>query len=759
MRGRCGSARIHAAGAVPGRPHDRTTGAIAGSGPHVDPSNQPAVYRGSIRDARSRVRVLLVIATALLVVALGVAGRLTTPGSDGTASPVPPADSPAAAATPRPTQAPTPGPTPMPTLAPMVAAATAAELAPSGVHVADFGDPAVGDLVADVNGTVWAIRAGAVINVNPRTGRSRAWTLADDPAFATAYLAPARRGGVWLVTEDAVRLFDGVRFRVVIETPAALWSMVEDADGTLWAQTGSYGLVRWADGTWTSDPPGRPTRGVANMVVDRGNRIWTVDFDDIPSDASFARSVSVWDGSWWTSFTLDDLPALRTAEWPGRSMIASSDGGVWLDLGRQLARFIGGSRATYDMAEFGILGASLKAVGEDGRLWFVREECGPSCGVRIQAFDGSTLTTYDEADGLPGADDVNWPGATVLPGPDYVLAATDAGLYRLTDGSWHQLGPETAAGAHALEAARRGAATTVAALSRDEVWLTTRSVDWDAAAPGDSGLFRYDGSAWRRWQLPVESTVGQAIRGPDGALWVATGSGPRVQRDGAWTDLGETVAALVPEPGEHGDGCGGVVFPGNGGVVYYAGPRSANRLVALRPVNGTWEAGLHPATPENLACTDTFVVTADGSIWRLQRGWGQFLSRWADGQWQAVSLPTGDEADMDAGPSAIVADGEGSLWVVANAWDTATGTNRADLLHLAAGEWIRHGGGDGVQIQALALLPDGSLIAVGDGVAVLRDRQWHQLWRGLWLGAVSVAPDGAVWVAGSNVYRLPPLLP
>jgi hypothetical protein len=702
------------------------------------------------------------------VVVLGVAGRLTAPGSDGTTSPVPPADSPAAAATPRLTQAPTPrvtqgptpAPTPMPTLAPMVAAATAAELAPTGVHVANLGSPGVWTAVADVDGTIWAMRAGATINVDPRTGRTRAWTLADDPAFAMAFLAPARQHGVWLVTEEALRLFDGERFRAVIDAPAAVWSMVEDADGTLWAQTDRFGLVRWVDGTWTSDPPGRPTRGVANIVVDRGNRVWTVNYDinDARDGEWLVRGVSVWDGSSWTNFTPDDLPDMRTAEWWGTSLIASGDGGVWLDLGRQLVRFIGGSRATYDVAELGILGASLKAVGDDGRLWFVREDCDSPCGVRIQVSNGFKLKTYDEEDGLPGSDEVASPGTAVLPGPGYVLAATEAGLYRLANGSWQQVEIPATAGAPAPGLTQTGGVMALAALSRDEVWATAESLGWAATDP-NGGLVRYDGSAWHRPQERLTGTIGQAIAGPDGALWVATSSGPLVRRNGAWTDLGETVAAVVPRMGANATGCGGVVFPGNDGVVYYAGPRSANRLVALRLVGSVWNASLHPATPDGIACPEAFVVTPDGSVWRLQGGWSHVLSRWADGEWRAVSLPPDDGVNAYVDPTAIVADSEGSLWVAINTSNPATETQRAEVFQLAAGQWIRRGGGDGMEVRALALLPDGSPIAVGDGVAVLREQQWHQLWRGLWLGAVSVAPDGAVWVAGANIYRLPPVLP
>jgi hypothetical protein len=88
------------------------------------------------------------------------------------------------------------------------------------------------------------------------------------------------------------------------------------------------------------------------------------------------------------------------------------------------------------------------------------------------------------------------------------------------------------------------------------------------------------------------------------------------------------------------------------------------------------------------------------------------------------------------------------------------GSVRADVMELVGGQWVSRGGSEGVEyVRALALLPDGSLIAVGDGIARFDGQRWRHWWHGLWLNAVSVAPDGAIWVAGPSVYRLPPSLP
>ncbi|MCJ7711279.1 MAG: hypothetical protein MUQ32_10680, partial [Chloroflexi bacterium] len=633
----------------------------------------------------------VVAAAAVLVVGVGLLANLLGDSNGEPPLPLQPSGAPVAAATAtappsatpratrRPTPAPTPTPTPRPTLAPMVAAMTTAELAPTGVTVADDGDPAINDLVADVNGTVWATRAGAVLNVDPRTGRTREWTLADDPAFANADLAPSRQGGVWLVGPEQIRLFDGERFRKVIETPGPMRSVVEGPDGSLWAQADRYELIRWADGAWASGPPGRPGHGASSIVVDADNRVWTVNFDeDFDEEYSETpRGISAWDGSAWTTFTREGLPDPVFGD-TLPDLVVGGDGTVWMVRGRILVRIHAGESSRYDAAD--VQGSvSLSAVDDDGRLWFVREAC-DSCDVQIHVDDGSTVTTYGAEDGLPGASDVGWEGTTVLPGPGRVLAATGAGLYRLTDGSWIRLELPTRIGSGATGPSLRYSMVALAAISRAEVWATTqRFGGWDDG-PQHGGLFRFGSGAWQEQRLPVESTVGQAVVAPDGVLWVATGSGPLVRRDGTWIDLGDTVAGVVPDPGEVDAYCGGTVFIGGDGVTYYAGPRSGNRVVALLPRGDSWEARLPmetllPVDPP-AGCGSTLAATADGTLWWLERGWGTKLSRSTGGGWEVVSLSPGDQPGVAAFPSAIVVDRDGSLWVAAQTWDQTTDSSR-----------------------------------------------------------------------------------
>jgi hypothetical protein len=717
----------------------------------VDPSNERAAFQESIEGGRSRVQVTVVIAAAALVVGIGLLANVTGSGKDEAPSPVPAASAPAVASSARPTARPTPAPTPVPTLAPMAAPVTTAWFSPTGALVADVGDTELSGLVADVDGTVWARRAGGVMNIDPQTGRAREWTLADDAAFSTSFLAPARQGGVWLVGDEAIRRFDGVRFRAVIDTPGSIWSLVEGDDGTLWAETGEHGLVRWADGTWRSDAPGRPSRHAADIEVDADGRIWTVCIDLDPGGYVTLRGVSVWDGSAWTTFAPNSVPGMRGAEEP--SLFPADDGSMWAAAEGRLARFQAGGWTSYEVADLE-RGMWLGAVGGDGRLWFVRTADDES-PAKIQVYDGSTLTTFDEEDGLPGREAVLYTDLVVMPGPGYVLASTGAGLYRLADGSWQPLELATPAGSPAPGASPLGGVASLAAVSRDEVWAVGPTDKGTPGIPEVNALFRFDGTAWERQPLPVEANVAQVALAPDGTLWLATGAGPLVRRDGAWIDLGAIVAGVVPEPGEVDEECGGAIFIADDEVAYYVGPRSGNRVVVLSPGEGGWQASLYPAPVMEGDCPATLAATADGTIWALVRGWGSRLLRSTGGTWETVPPPSDDRPEVAVDPSAIAVDRDGSLWLMANTFEEASGIVRTEVAQQVEGRWVRRGGGEGAWVQALALLPDGSLIAVGDGIATLDGQRLRWSWRGMGFDRVSVAPDGAVWVAGPNVYRLP----
>lgn len=727
----------------------------------MDRSDQPTTFRGAIRDRQSRLVAIAVVAGVVGLAGLSWLSGLTSgppepPVSTATpraavGSPTPRSTS---RATPRPTPRPTPEPTPAPTLPPTPASVTSEALQRTGIEVVGTGGPGPGDLVADANGTIWFSRAATLVNLDPQTGRTREWTLADDLAFGAGGLAPARLGGVWLVGPGAIRLFDGERFRAVIRTPVDVWGLAEAPDGTLWVQTGDYGLIRWADGRWTSDPPGRPARGASDLAVDTAGRLWVTNYRESEQAGWVPMGVSVWDGEAWTTYANDDLPA---ASGETSTLLPAPDGSVWAGSYWLLARFDGARWSQVELPDRPAGRWRLSAVDEGGRLWFVEEDCEGRIPApcRIQVLDGSTVTSYDTASGLP--ESLQGWGSMVLAGPGYVVASTDAGLYRLDDGSWDRIPtPQTEVGLPSSWGTLEGwSEHRIAAVSGHEVWAVTEQREGPSGETSGPSLVVFDGSAWRRELLPGQAVPSQVVASPDGSLWVAADTGPLLRRHGVWVDLGGAVEDAVS--GSVGGDCNAVITLGPDGAVYYVGPRSQGRVVALRASGTAWRASPVGEPGPNPDCPTSLAVTADGTIWNLQRGWGSMLSRLGDEGWVQV-LPNAEGGQPL--PTAMAVGPEGSLWVVAWTPGGAGGSEGHQLLEIRDLRWADRGPIDGLDYtNDLAALPDGSLAAVGAGLAVRRDGSWQALLRGVDMQRVSIAPDGTVWALGDSLYRLPMRLP
>jgi len=109
----------------------------------------------------------------------------------------------------------------------------------------------------DVDGNVWAYSPGHLARVDAETGAIRSWSVSDDDAFASAGIAPARAGGVWVIGTRTLRRFDGDGFRTIIDAPGLaeggeIWSLAEAPDGGLWAALGSLGVRHWDGAAWAA---------------------------------------------------------------------------------------------------------------------------------------------------------------------------------------------------------------------------------------------------------------------------------------------------------------------------------------------------------------------------------------------------------------------------------------------------------------------------------------------------------------------------
>jgi hypothetical protein len=70
-----------------------------------------------------------------------------------------------------------------------------------GIELLAPGPLEMPDVVAGSDGLVWAYTQGHLVRLDPASGDTRSWSIADDAAFEGPALAPARGPGVWLAGE------------------------------------------------------------------------------------------------------------------------------------------------------------------------------------------------------------------------------------------------------------------------------------------------------------------------------------------------------------------------------------------------------------------------------------------------------------------------------------------------------------------------------------------------------------------------------
>jgi len=152
-------------------------------------------------------------------------------------------------------------------------------------------------------------------------------------------------------------------------------------------------------------------------------------------------------------------------------------------------------------------------------------------------------------------------------------------------------------------------------------------------------------------------------------------------------------------------------------------------------------------SPELLA------VSADGALWA---GGGWDLARW-DGTWQEVPSPPWLKKQNPVGwgrnmVSGLVVAADGALWV--------SGVGPGLLARYANGEWTTFEDDSEPWLEYLISLPEGT-------VCMFARAPHHSLpcfdatgkiaetLPGVWFDDIDIAPDGAVWVLGEQIARLP----
>lgn len=568
-------------------------------------------------------------------------------------------------------------------------------------------------LVADASGGVWVTGPWQVARLDPGTGSARVWTVADDLGLARGWpvtgawpITGTPGAGVWLVAHDRVLLFDGSRFTqdLVVPKRFGIPAAVVGRGEQVWVRTESGVLLEWGGEAWAD-------RGATfgPLVVDSEGVLWSGGSRRQP------------DGSWVTP----DGSHAPTDGWLN-VMAAHPGAGVW-GVGQEgLYRYDGARWSNWslpavpeaDQAGGGWYPASMAAAG-GGEVWLA----GESAVVRRDEL--GAWTTFTSEQGLTVARPPGF-GRQVLVVGEEVLVTDPTGVLRFDGGRFVPLWADPAAAA-------MGPAGCLHAVSSAEVWVSAPArpspgppVSWQDPAPiarfadgswtvggpgvasclglavgpdgavwaiSPDGLIRYDGSDWVTVDASI--TSGPLAVGPDGVAWAMSGDRlVRFDSDGR-TVIGRTPLGRDPR--------GVLLSSGQPGVVWVG-----TNAMEMAPQAARWD-GQWTKTPVD-AWTLQILATADGSLWaeasNNETGW---LIRYSDGRWSEVpeSRGRGIGGSLASSPTGEVC--------------IKGGDNRG-------GDALTCYDADG--LSATVALPELS-------------------------AEVSIGSDGAAWVLGEQVARLP----
>jgi hypothetical protein len=227
-------------------------------------------------------------------------------------------------------------------------------------------------------------------------------------------------------------------------------------------------------------------------------------------------------------------------------------------------------------------------------------------------------------------------------------------------------------------------------------------------------------------------------------LWAAGDSGIQVRRDGTWASVSAAISGTSFEQ----------VLPLDDGSVLAAAGDGG--LMAFHPDGAAWRLETISGLP--LPNVHSVAATSDGTIWVGSGGsWGGHdggLAHFDGRMWQQDypldgSLPVGGYVRIQD----LLTASDGSLWAAGAAWASDETLTKTFTARFAAGRWTVY---DAAVASAwsLAELPDGSIVMAGDGVSTITDGRRTRELAGQWFQRLSVAPDGAVWVVGQDVYRI-----
>lgn len=643
------------------------------------------------------------------------------------------------------------------------------------------GGAASPEIAVDGAGAVWVKGMWRLTRLDPATGQVQTWDAASDAVFSRIQLiAPAAGAGVWLVAGDRIRKFDGQRFSTDLQVPASVFNAgqgpgavghihdIADTGSGLWVSLHDVGwdeqwviahkpagplparrIALWSGGKWKL--MSTPQQGiVGSLAIDATGAAWAGGWVYPEGDVSIGGQgwtsakprvgVRRWNGSSW------QLPGRKSSVAKGKTgqVVADPTGGVWLLAGDnagtkpQLLHFDGRTWRKVSSNLSAVLGKSwfdgsfdlgngqfterplapALSVAPDGSAWLA----GPK-GVARYTRKGR-VTRYGVGQGVVGV-----PVAAPAMVGDQVLLLDGSGVLRRTGGRFTRIWND----ATIVPAM----ADRLLGVSATEAWV----FGWD---PGTSGRwFRSAAGTWQQVGGRLSPTCG-AVLASDGAVWTTTPAG-LTRTLGA--DSAVVAAGLTHCP--EAAGPSGSVW-----VRTLGDAQTAASFVAYRPDGNSKSVPV----PAGTGVTCGFIAS----------GSGQLL------------VETDTEDCDDRSGSAVLWDG--TAWSTFPA-DPATNylmarkyTDDGAVWALASGETplqvilTRRANG---QLNTIARFgPDDTFGVVvpapGGRVCAARSTkaaraivcygQGGEVARfdttGMQVSDFSVAPDGAVWVAGPQVARL-----